>query len=102
VDTFRVEIRVNVRPEAGPAFVEHVSPVARELGLRVRNEAPGLIEGDGIALQQLGALLMKLGQLPAEFAASSELAEAGVFDDVWVHVTRETGSGRPPESSRSR
>jgi len=94
MNTFRVEIRVNVRPEAGRAFVEHVSPVARELGLRLRNDAPGLIEGDGIALQELGALLMKLGELPADFAASSELAASGVFDDVWVHVTREAPRGR--------
>lgn len=88
-ETFHVSIRLNLRAAAGAAFVDHVGPLATEAGLSFRNDVPGLIEGRGVTLMQLGQLLMMLGEVPAASLGSPGLVESGLVDDVWVHVVRE-------------
>ena len=89
MSTFRIQVRLNVRPEGGAAFIEHVAPAARAAGLSIRNDAPGLLEADGLSLSDLGQMLMRLGDLPVNFAVAADVAESGLIDDVWVHVSRE-------------
>ena len=91
--TFRVDIRLNVRPQGGVAFIEHVSPFAKKVGLRLRNDAPGMLEGSGLDAAKLTALLSALGELPGNLEAVLDLSAAGLFDDMWVHVTREPAAG---------
>ncbi len=88
MSTFHVSIRVNVRPSGGSALVEHVAPFAQSAGLRLRNDVPGLLEGSAVSLEQLGRLLTQLGELPTTLAITPDLLEAGLLDDVWVHVSR--------------
>jgi hypothetical protein len=89
VSSFRVSIRVNVKPDRASAFVDFLGPLAKQTGLRFRNDAPGLLEGERIQLEQLGSLLIRLGELPTDLGATSDIVDSGLIDDVWVHLSRE-------------
>ncbi|MGH7133068.1 MAG: hypothetical protein ACREJO_14110 [Phycisphaerales bacterium] len=86
---YRVQIRVNVRPDVAGLFVDHVAPLIRGTPLKLRNGSPGLIEGEGLTLSELGVLLSRVGALSEEPGIAQGLPPTGIIDDVWVHVSKQ-------------
>jgi hypothetical protein len=89
VSGFCVSIRLNLRPETAGPVIDALGPSLRQAGLSFRSDAPGLIEGRGIEGVDLALLLNALASLSFTDAAALEALEAGVIDDLWVHVRRE-------------
>jgi hypothetical protein len=87
--SYRVTLRLNIRPDQASAVIDKIAPALREVGLKFRNGAPGVIEGEGLSLADLGVALRHLSELPYEVGASDWFEKSGLIDDLWLHVSAE-------------
>ncbi|MGD1915685.1 MAG: hypothetical protein ACFCBV_05815 [Phycisphaerales bacterium] len=83
--TFAIAIRFNATPDAEPLM-----PVSqlKDHGLAAIPEVPGLFEGEGLAPDQLAALLSKLAEVVHEPEAGLAV-QSGLLDDVWISIRRD-------------
>jgi hypothetical protein len=87
--TYRIQVRLNVRADTHSLFLERVTGLVRELGLRARKDTPGLLEADGLDLIALGKMVSHLGELPTDFDVATYDEQSGLIDDLWIHLSRE-------------
>ena len=90
--TYRVSLRLDLKPEHAGAVIDTVAPALKQANLSFRNGAPGVIEGSGPSLMDLGLLMSKLNELAESAAVSEWLPESGLIDDLWLHVSAERSS----------
>lgn len=84
---YDVNIRLSLSSARAQALVQGIRSTLAEAGLRVEDSVPGLIVGRRVPPEKLAELLQGLSDMimsPAGAAA----ADVGVFDDLWVHLTR--------------
>jgi hypothetical protein len=89
--TYRVSLRLNLKPDNAGAVIDTIAPGLKQVGLSFRNGAPGVIEGKGLSLTALGMIMSKLAELAESPQASGWLPESGLIDDMWLHVSAERG-----------
>jgi len=85
---FHVSIRLNIPAELTPTVREVLADPLRGSGIRVSDEIPGLLIGEHVSLESLGALLTRLGELAYDPELAMRLPASGALDDLWVHITR--------------
>lgn len=87
--TYRVSLRLNLKPENAGAVIDTIAPALKQAGFSFRNGAPGVIEGQGLSLTALGLIMSKLAELAESPEVSDWLPKSGLIDDLWLHVSAE-------------
>ena len=87
--TYRVQVRLNLRPNIAVELVDTLSTLLPNTGLRLRSGVPGLIEGENLSPTQLDTVLDYVGKLLKNKPFAEDLERTGLLDDVWIHITRE-------------
>ena len=87
MSTYRVTLRLNLKPDNADAVIDTIAPALKQVGLSFRNSAPGVIEGQGLSLAALGLITSKLSELAESPEISDWLPDSGLLDDLWLHVS---------------
>lgn len=80
-------VRLNARPGPGAGAFDALAGLAATAGIRARAGVPGRLDAEGVSADGLARLLSGIAEL-ATGAGAVEAIQAGLFDDVWVHVER--------------